>query len=326
MAAPNEGDGRRDGPRTGTLAAWVWLALVAAAAILGMAFGIGPIAWIETWYAVQTGSLLSANVLFLLLVLVLPSIWVLFGAIDRADRKAAGDPARRRRQFGWWAAALLALSAGFLAMAIVAGLFAAQAPDGTEAAVPVTLPELERGRVPTGRVAITGARVETSQARFEQPQKGSSRRWRYTGFHPGATDKAVTAGALDVVAITLFLEGASGTGSFVRSPVERGPETVEGYLVENGLPAYARIVLEREGAVIASPHYLLRDGENGRRDGYYPLIFLGIIFGFTFGLIGALVLLMAKGAMPGATPSAHQGLDPGLSARSRSRRGRGRST
>lgn len=263
--------------------AWAWLALLAAAAIWARAAGQGPIAWIETWYSVSTGSLLSANILILLLVLALPSVWVLFGV------PAPSDPARQRALARRWAVGLFAAAGACLALATFGGVRAAMLPDGSEAAVPLTAERLARGDAPTQRVAIEGI-ATGDQAGFDQPLKNNSRHWRYRGFRPGG--EAMAGNAPVALFVEESLNGAPDPPAFL------SPETVEGYLIQGGLPDYARAVLERRGVRIAEPHYLLRDGEAGLRDDYYSLVLLGLIFAAIFGVIATLALLAAKGALP----------------------------
>ncbi len=291
-----------DRPRVGTIVALAWLGTVLGAAALAKIFSIGPIAWLETRYSVWSGQILSANILFLLLILTLPSIWVLFGAIARAEeqdkaRKGPPDAARQRRGIQRAAAILFGIAGLFAAVVVYASLRSASLPDGREAATPITLEELARGPAPTHRVAITGVTADRVRASFVQPLKNDSRRWLYRPFHPGVDPGTVTAGALDTALATIFLE-SDHRGELPPRPIRT--ETVEGYLIEGGLPAYARIVLERDGARIATPHYLLRDGENGLRDTYFTMLLTGYFFLFACGLIG--VVLLAKTASLGPDP------------------------
>ncbi len=290
----------RSAARPGTWLALAWLALVVLASIWAKLTGQGPIAWIETEYSLRTGSILGADILFLILILTLPSIWVLWGAVFRFEHAMAeqGEAARRLlyRRYG---VVLLGLAAGFLAMAVTGGVRAARAPDGQEAAALLSPEDLARGAVPEGRVAITGVRDIGAVVGFHESLRGGERYWLYGGFRPGTGTKG-SEGTSGEAPIILFLER-----SYNGRPEARAaePETAEGYLIENGLPAYARIALERSGVPIARPHYLLRDGENGQRDTYFAMTLLGLLFTFMCGGIGGTLLLMAIGAIPAAQRS-----------------------
>jgi len=162
--------------------------------------------------------------------------------------------------------------------------------------VAVTPEQIARGGAPAGRrVTIIGASDMRARATFIQPGKNSSTTYVYTGFRPGATRDAAEATALEAAPIMVFTDGAySGSAGDWQRPEQ---ETEEGYLIENGLPPYARIVLERQGVRIAAPHYLLRVGENGLAGDYYVPIGLGLFFAFVFGFIGMIVLLVSAGAI-----------------------------
>lgn len=277
------------GPWTKLSAAW--LALVIGAAIWAKLAGQGPFAWFETWYAVTTGSFLGANVLFVILIVTLPAVIVLMGAIERAE-KAARTPAARRRQMLWMVGSLFGLAGLFMIVAIVAGVMAMRSPDGSEAALPVAPEQIARGEAPTGRrIAITGTSDLRAQTSFVQPGKNSSTIYVYTGFRPGATRDDAEAAALNAAPVTIFTEGSysGGAGDWQR-PAQ---ETAEGYLIEDGLPPYARIALARRGVRIAAPHYLLRNGEGGLAGDYFVPIALRIFFAFVFGFIGTTVLIVS---------------------------------
>ncbi len=269
-----------------TWAASIWLALVVLAALFHGFVDAGPLATLDTWFAVWTGSLLSANILFVLLALAMPALWVLFGAIARAEKappKVLGKPSR------WLAWVPLGLAFLFSIMGGMASIRAAEAPDGTEPPVGIDLAQLDGGKVPRQRVTVRGLTVETRVARFEQPLKMSSRIWTYSGFRPAGSEALP-----DDAPIRLFVEHATGSGKYIPLSGDPPLETAEGYLIENGLPDHARIVLERSGTRIASPHFLLRDGENGLRDGYQTLTLLSMIFAFAFGLVGVMVLIVSQ--------------------------------
>lgn len=269
--------------------AWLWLAAIFGAVLLGMVAGIGPIAWFSTWYAVTTGSLLGANVLFVMLILALPSIWILFGAAAQAERRpqTVATLARQRRTV---AIALFAVAGACAVMATVAGLLAARAPDGTEAAIPLSPEALSIGLVPTGKVAVHGATVERARVEFVQPQKNSSTTWSYTGFRPGASQHVANSAALARTPFTVFVEGSSSgpAGNYVPPPQER----MEGYLIPGGLPPYARTALEAAGVGIAERYFLLRVSETPRERYTVPLL-LGLFFGAITGLLGVIVLIVA---------------------------------
>jgi hypothetical protein len=288
MAASGNGNGR-SGTRLGTKLALGWLLIVALACLWAKAAGQGPIAWIETEYSLRTASILGANILFLVLILGLPAIWVLWGAVIRSEHAAGKDETSRRRLFGRYAAVLLGLAGVCLAAAVAGGILAARAPDGREAAVPITPDELTRQNVPRHRVAIDGVVDIGAVTGFRESLRGGERYWLYSGFRPRAGAKG-SEDASETAPIAIFLERSLNARPEAR-PAR--PEAVEGYLILNGLPAYARIALERNGVRIASPHYLLRDGENGQRDDYFGMVMLGLIFAFICGAIGGTLMLMA---------------------------------
>ena len=276
--------------RLRTKLAWAWLALLFAAALLGKLAGIGPLGWFETWFAVWTGRLLSADILFALLILALPSLWILFGAVDRAGK--ARRPSALRKDFRLAAIVVLALAVGFLIMAAYAGLRMASLPGGDAASVKPT-GSLAEAAAAGQRVMLTGVPIEGARAAFIQPSRQSSSRWVYTGFRPGATRGAPVAAGEARAPIPLFVEQREND---VRSPYRYVPpplDEVQGYLVENGLPDHARIVMEREGVTIATPHYLLKVDENGLRGPHYVPLFTGLFFAFVFGLIGVALLVKA---------------------------------
>lgn len=289
---------KRGGSRWGTKLALAWLAMVVLASFWAKLTGQGPIAWIETEYSLRTGSILGANILFLILILTLPSIWVLWGAVFRLEQAMGGQGEDSRRLlYRRYGIVLLVFTGGFVAMAVTGGVLAARAPDGRETAALLSPEDLARGAVPAGRVAIPGVRDIGAVVGFHESLRGGERYWLYGGFRPGAGAKGEDGRG--EAPIALFLER-----SYNGRPEARAaePETAEGYLIENGLPAYARIALERSGVRIASPHYLLRDGENGQRDTYFTMTLLGLLFAFMCGAIGGALMLIAMGVVPMARP------------------------
>lgn len=283
---------RRPVSRRAVRIAWLWLALIVLAAVLGMGWGIGPIAWLDTWFALATGNLLDANVLFAMLILAVPSIWILFGAAAEAERRpqTAAMLARQRRTV---AIGAFAVAGACAAMAAVAGMYAAGAPDGTEAAIPVSPEALALGLVPAGKVALYGASVDRAEVEFLQMGKNASTTWTYTGFRPGASRHLANAAAPASPPFAVFVEGArrGPAGNYVPPPQER----IEGYLIPDGLPPYARIALERAGVAIAPRHYLLRASDTPRARYMTPLL-LGLFFAAITALLGAVVLIVAPRA------------------------------
>lgn len=272
--------------------AWAWLAAVIATALLGRGFGIGPFAWAETWWAVKTGSLLGANLLIAMTIAALPALWVLLGAADKAEQAAATDPAGARRHVARIAAFLLVPAGLAFAAAAIAFVMLIRLPDGSE-----TVLELEAamlaGTLPQDRRAIaTGAPIERARAAFMQGGRGTATRWTYIGVRPGATRETTEAEEPDAPPVALFVERREGTGWPPGRSLHPPPqERYDGYLVRDGLPPHARIVLEQARVRIASPHYLLRDAE-AERDGYRVTILLGLIFGAMLGLVALLVLVV----------------------------------
>jgi len=276
--------------------AWAWLVLLAGGVALGKLAEIGPLVWIETWWAVETGSLLNAGLLLLLLILGWPALWVLLDAADRAEQAAATGHAGLRRHAGRSALFLIAFAGSPLAMAGVAALLLAGLPADEAPPVPLTAEALAQGVAAARRVIVTGAPVERARAAFMQNGRGTAYRWAYTGFRPGATRAATRAEPAGAPPIALFVERSERT-SWPPRIRERMPqqETIDGHIVENGLPPYARIVLERAGVRIASPHYLIRD-DAARGGQYRMLIHLGLVLAAMTGAVALLVWLI--GALP----------------------------
>lgn len=256
-------------------AAWIWLFGVVALILSGTA-GIGPGAWADSRFALRTGQLASSYYLHLTFLLGAPAFWVLVAQMDGKDE--VPQPRRRAR-----AAALLALAAGCLVMAGIAWQLLERAPNGSEPAPLLAPGALADGAAAGGPVTLRGALIARASVRFAQASRQGSTWWRYTGFRPGATRSAVEAEGPGAASVVLFVEDASK----YRPPVLRRwlPETeeVRGYLIENGLPAHARIQLEREGVRIATPHYLLREA-GALRARYYPPLLLGLLFAFLFAI------------------------------------------
>lgn len=277
--------------RLRTKLAWAWLALLFAAAVLGRGAGLGPLAWFETWFAVRTGRLLSADILFVLLILALPAIWILYPKVDRS-KTTRPAPADLQRQFRKAATMVFALAGGFLLMAGIAGLQMARLPGGGGPSVQLqgSLAEAAAAR---RRIMVTGAPIDGARASFVQFAKQSSSRWVYTGFRPGAARGAPGGIPQDRGPIALFVERQENDVSSPYPYVPPAQDEVKGYLVENGLPDHARIVLEQAGVAIARPHYLLRVDANGLRGPYYVPLLLGLFFGFVLGLIGIFLLVRA---------------------------------
>ena len=294
--------------RLRTKLARVWLALLVAGAALGLGAGAGPFDWFATWFAVQTGRLIGADILFLLLVLALPSLWILFEPAGRGRRRGAASAGRDRRRVA--PIVLFALAGGSLAVAALAGLQVARLPGGGAPAVPLAGP-LADAAAAGRRVATAGAPIPNARAQFRQPARRSSSLWTYTGFRPGATRGALAAAGAARGPVALFVERRENEVSSPYPYIPPRQDEVAGYLVENGLPDHARIVLERAGVTIAAPHYLLKVSEDGLREPWFVPLFLGLFFAFIFGVIGAMALVKARPGRP-----LHR-TAPGLSARSR---------
>lgn len=282
--------------RKRTMLAWAWLVGVAGFVLLGGIAGIGPGAWFETWFAVRTGRLMSADILFVMLILAFPSIWILFGVVDRAG-KAARTPDTMRRRFRLAAIMVFALAGGFLLMAGLAGAQMARLPGGGGPTVKLAPDALAEAAAAGRRVMLTGAPIEGARAAFVQPSRQRSSRWVYTGFRPEATRSALAAAPPDRAPIVLFVERRENDRAYSVRYVPPEQDEVAGYLIENGLPDHARIVLEQDGVAIAVPHYLLRVDENGLRGPYYTPLLLGLFFAFVFGFIG--LALVVKAAATG---------------------------
>lgn len=285
------------GSRRSYWIAWAWIGVVALAVALGKAAGIGPIAWLETWFAVRTGSLLSANILFVILILIGPALWVLMDSADGSEAAVGGGRVRGLRNSRRTAAFLFAGAGVALATALVATILAAGLPDGSEAAAPLTAAELTGGAPPEGRAAIVGAPIEAARAAFDEPSRHSSRRRAYIGFAPGAKRAQTQAMTDGAGPIALFVERSEGGRPALVRELLPQQETAEGYLVVDGLPPHARIALEQAGVRIASPHYLLRDSER-LRDDHQIVVLLGLIFCAILAFVGAMVLLIGRQGEP----------------------------
>ena len=148
-----KGTGRRLG-KGALAAAWAWLGLVVAYIGWGSATGGGLYGWLMRWQ-LEGGDAYSGTLTFVLpiLLLGLPSIWLLFGHFAAAEQEAAGAPEleeRYLRRWGFWTLGLAGVS---LAAGIGCGVMAAQQPRNDTPPIEIDAAELAAGRAPPRRRA-----------------------------------------------------------------------------------------------------------------------------------------------------------------------------
>lgn len=256
------------------VAAWVWLVLLVVLAALGLIFGIGPVQDLVTWLTVKTGNLVGFELLIPILFLSLPAVTVVTS--DGHRRRQAGQrPISEYKQ----------------AMMLAGGLFAICGLCVAGAAYAF----VQSQRAPTQVTTITGAPIAGTEVSFVQPGKGSSTRWTYAAFVPGArrsdlAKQSVGHPGVGAVPVVLFVEVP---GRNVDSGNYQPPEQdrMVGYLVQNGLPDHARIALEQQGVRIAPTYYVLQVRPEGAGSDYFVGVLLGGFFAFAAGAVGMMVAI-----------------------------------
>lgn len=278
-------------------AAWAWAVLVVAYICWGSATGRGLYGWLMRWQ-LEGGDSYSGTLTFVLpiLLLGLPSIWLLFGHFAAAEREVAGSPQRERRYLTRWGFGTLALAGVSLVAGIGCAVMAAQVP-GRGVPVEIDAAELAAGRAPPDRLQMMGRPDPVARYQItEGNRRMGSNVTVWQGFHPEGRrrralepDEPLPAG----VPIALFYTGRSSGSSEGRLA---DTILITGRVVEGGLPEIARRGLAEKGVIIAEPHYLLSDEEEGTGWGTGAL--LGFFFAFALGMIGGALLLRASGAIP----------------------------
>ncbi len=284
--------GSEAGRRRRKRLALAWLAILAGLTLLYWLADIGPIAWLATWFAVSTGQLFENYIFFLLLVPALPTLWFLVPPADEASKGKGRRNEWARDEIRLAAVIMLALAGVSLTVSAVCLVRMLQLPDsrGPVAKPSGSLADMAAARQ---RVVLTGAPVEGAEASFVQAGKNQSSRWAYAGFRPGARRGTAEVRPPTGTPVDLFVERRLNNVPNSPGYVPPAQEEMTGFLVEDGLPDHARIVLERQGLTIARPHYLLKTGEEGLREPWLVPLFLGLLFGFIFGLIGLALLVKA---------------------------------
>ena len=248
-----------------------WGLLLTGYVVWGTITGRGLVGWLAAHQIAASGSY-SGTLTFVLPIIVLgfPAWWALFGHFARIEAANRGSPERQRRYARKWGIALGTLACAGVATMVFAVVRAAVMPDGSEPTVPVTHADIEAGRIPPNRVRIVGAQDSfANTAATERGRFGKERHMAYTGFRPGDAAGEAMSGAGRRTPIRVFL----------LSTIDEGPGSievvslpfVEGYLVENDLPGFARKALSARGIRIAEPHYLLDQSYEGPRSGWYTL-------------------------------------------------------
>ncbi len=292
-----KGSGRRLGGKA-LAAAWAWAALVVAYVCWGAATERGLYGWLMRWQ-LERGDSYSGTFTFVLpiILLGLPSIWLLFGHFAAVEQEAARSAEAEKRYVLRWAIGTLALAGVSMAAGIGCGVMAAQVP-GREAPVEIDAAELVAGRAPPGRLSMTGEPVTAARYTItEHNRRTSDEVTVWQGFHPERSrprDPLQRVPPIpDDVPVALFYEGRTSGGTEGRLGERM---QITGRVVEGGLPEVARRGLAARGVTIAEPHVLLSDEEEG--SGWLTGALLGFFFAFALGVIGGTLLLRALGAFP----------------------------
>jgi len=263
---------------------WLWLALVILYLAWGGIMQAGLYYWVGTLEVDRIGTfqpMLTGVVPGLLLAF--PSLWFL-GREARRQRLAPPDPAAAARTLRQAAFVLIGLGAAALLVGVACFIAAQSVPGGGGRAALFDPAAIGNRPPPDFRVRIAGTPDRAALARVSDGSRFSSRTTTYTAFRADGEAKDAP--------LRIFVEHEVRDESGPVVPYVGREES--GYLIENGLPPLILYAIERQGARIASPHYLLRTGSGSMRDPYYVGAGLGAFFGCMLIGIGALLLVLPK--------------------------------
>lgn len=258
----------------------LWIALVSGYMIWGVAYDAGLYRWLADLQVARTGGYYPKWTAILpALLLASPALWYLRRQADIARASQPAGPAAEAARMGRTArnlgiAGVLAGLIGFGAFVYSQGV-----PDGSEPAVPFDVAALGTGApVPAHKIRISGEIDPQATTGVTETGGSADSSTLYAGFRPRG------GGAKDAP-FSLFIERRMG-GAAEAATLQGFMPDQDGYLVENGLPALALRDLEARGIRVASPHYVLRPGDDTRREPYYVAAAVG-------GLLGVVCLLVA---------------------------------
>jgi len=219
-------------------------------------------------------------------ILAAPALWYI--RIQLQIRKAleetgpAVEASRTRRT-----AKIMAVAGVVLGLASAgAYTLSQQVPDGSEAALPLNAANLGPTPLPKSKVAMLGDVDPDASSAVSETGRYLDSNTIYIGFRP--------KGSLAAEPVRFFLERHVGGSDGLATAQMFAPEQT-GYLIENGVPALAIQDLEKNGIVIASPHYLLRTGDDALREPHYVTAGLTGVMAFAFLLVAAIWAFKGRG-------------------------------
>lgn len=273
------------GARTGLALSWLWIAAVVVYMVWGAVAHAGLYRWLVDLQIARTGAYYEeATAAVPILLLAAPAL----AYIRRYTQKREalldqGSAAQARRGRGVARAVVLI---GVLCLLVAGGAYmlAQGVPDGSEPATAIDALALGSGPVPQGKVMVRGAVVPEATTGVSETSRYIDRNILYVAFR--------VEGAASGPPHRLFVERYMGDSSGAAVTQGFFPEQ-DGYLIENGLPPPALADLAARGIKVASPHYVLRPGDDTRRTPYYVVAALGVLIGSICLLVGLIAFLRA---------------------------------
>ncbi|HEX8639539.1 MAG TPA: hypothetical protein VF704_00115 [Allosphingosinicella sp.] len=266
---------------------WAWVLLVAGYMIWGAIHHAALYGWLADLQLERWGSFRQdLTGIIPGFLLAAPALWYIRLrsqiALALEEPGPASDVRRRRR---------VARNVGIIG--IVCGLVAGGAytisqrmPDGSEEPTPLDLTALGMGDVPREQISIRGSVDPDVQTGIEESSRYVDRATLYVGFR--------LEGEAKDAPVRVFVERYFGNAADAGTAQGFMPDQT-GYLVENGLPTPALRDLQRRGVTVASPHYLLRTGDDSRREIYYIVAALAGLVAVAALLVSAIGFLQARG-------------------------------
>lgn len=269
----------------------LWIALVSGYMIWGVVYDAGLYRWLADQQIARTGAYYPKWTAILpALLLCAPALWYLRRQADIAEASQPPGPAAEGARMGRNARnmAIAGIAAGLIGFG--AWVYAQTVPDGSEEALPFNVAVLGTGApVPAHKIRVTGAVDPDATTGVTETGGGTDSATLYAGFRPDGAD------AKDAP-FSLFIQRRMG-GSADAATAQGFMPDQDGYLVENALPALALRDLQARGIRVASPHYVLRPGDDTRREPYYIAAALGGLLGVVCLIVALIGMVQARGRM-----------------------------
>lgn len=263
----------------------LWIALVSGYMVWGVVYDAGLYRWLADQQIARFGAYYPKLTAILpALLLCAPALWFLRRQADIAQASQPSGPAAEGARMGRSARnmAIAGVAAGLIGFG--AWIYSQTLPDGSEEAIAFNVSVLGTGApVPAHKIRVTGTVDPDATTGVTETGGGTDNATLYAGFRPDGAD------AKDAP-ISLFIQRRIG-GSAEAATAQGFTPDQDGYLIENGLPALALRDLEARRIRVASPHYVLRPGDDTRREPYYVAAALGgllCVVCLIVALIGAL--------------------------------------